>query len=248
MFDLVDIHCHTLSSIDDGAGDDGTMKAMLDVAYSDGIRAICFTPHFKTYEFRDNDDMEVYQGLINHSFELANAYTREKYPDMMLFLGNEIMYHDEIFNSLASKSCRSLNDSSYVLIEFQPSVSSFDIENAIIRILRKGYRPVIAHIERYNALIKKPELIFELRNMGALMQVNARGILKFKLGKVARFIKAVLKNKQVDIVASDAHDNMVFTQNLSKAMLFVAKHYGERYAEKIFSKNPISILNNEKIL
>ena len=246
MFDLVDIHCHALSCVDDGAGNEETMKAMLDAAYSDGIKAICFTPHFKIFEFNDSEDIDSYNDTISSSYELACAYARESYPDMTLYLGNEIMYHDEILNSLKSKSCRSLNNSSYILVEFQPTVTAFDIENAVIRILRKGYIPVIAHIERYSALIKKPELVYELRGMGALMQVNARGILKFKFGKIAKFIKTVLKTKQVDIVASDAHDNSIFAPALSKAMLFVAKRYGEKYAEKIFSKIPYKILNNEK--
>ncbi len=247
MFDLVDIHCHSLSNIDDGASNESVMKDMLDIAYNDGIKTICFTPHFKTFEFRDTEDVKEYQKEIDTSYMLAIAYAKEKYPDMELFLGNEVMYHNEIFDSLTDSHCRCLNDSSYILVEFHPSTSSFDIEKAISRILRKGYRPVIAHIERYSALLKKPEFIAELRNMGALMQVNARGILKFKIGRVARFIKTVLKKKQVDIVASDAHDNSIFTPNLSKAMSFVAKHYGEKYAEKIFSKNPKAVLNNEII-
>ena len=246
MFDLVDIHCHALSNVDDGAADEETMKSMLDTAYNDGIRVICFTPHFKIYEFRDSEDIENYNILINKSYELARSYVNEKYADMTLFLGNEIMYHDEMLDSLKSTACRSLNNGSYILVEFQPTVTSFDIENAVIRILRKGYIPIIAHIERYSALIKKPELVYELRNMGALTQVNATGILKFKFGKIARFLKTVLKKKQVDIVASDAHDNSIFTPKLSKSMLFVAKHYGEKYAEKIFCKVPKAVLNNEK--
>lgn len=247
MVDLVDIHCHTLSNVDDGARNEGIMQAMLDTAYSDGIKTICFTPHFKTFEFKSEQDFLEYRHIIDKSFIDAKSYVKDKYPDMKLFLGNEIMYHNEIFSSLDCGFCKCLNDSSYVLVEFQPSVSAFDIEKAVMRILRKGYRPVIAHIERYVSLLKKPELIRELRDMGALMQINARGILKFKFGKVARFIKMALKTKQVDIVASDAHDNSIFTQQLSKSMLFVAKHYGERYAEKIFSVNPKSVLNNEKI-
>lgn len=247
MFDLVDIHCHSLFSVDDGAIDENTMKSMLDVAYSDGIRTICFTPHFKTYEFQDDTDVCAYKEDINRSFSVASSYISEAHPDMKLFLGNEIMYHNEILSSLKEKKCYSLNNSSYVLIEFQPSISAFEIESAVLRILRAGYRPVIAHIERYSALIKKPELVKELRSMGALTQINARAILKFKIGKIAKFIKLVLKFKLVDVVASDAHDNSIFTQQLSKSMLFVSKHYGDAYAKKIFSTVPSAILNNENI-
>lgn len=245
LFDLVDIHCHSLFGVDDGAVDENTMKSMLDAAYSDGIRTICFTPHFKTYEFQDDMDIQSYKDDVKRSFSVASSYVNEVHPDMKLFLGNEIMYHNEILSSLKENKCDSLNNSSYVLIEFQPSITAFEIESAVLRVLRAGYRPVIAHIERYGALIKKPELVKELRSMGALTQINARAILGFKIGKIAKFIKMVLKSKLVDVVASDAHDNSIFTQQLSKSMLFVSKHYGDAYAKKIFSTVPSAILNNE---
>ena len=246
MFDLVDIHCHALCDVDDGARNETVMKAMIDIAYRDGIKTICFTPHFKTYEFRDNDDIDDYHKRIDKSFETAQQYALEKYPDMMLYLGNEIMYHNEIISSLSSLDCKSLNGSAYILVEFQPSVTCYDIESAILKILRRGYIPVIAHIERYSALIKKPELVVDLRNMGALMQINSRSITKFKIGKIARFIRGLLKRKQVDIVATDSHDDSFFVPNLSKSMMFVSKHYGESYAEKIFCKNALKVVSNKK--
>ena len=247
MFDLVDIHCHALSNVDDGAASEEAMKAMLDIAYNDGIKSICFTPHFKTYEFASEEEIRTYIHSIDENFLLAKEYATEKYSDLNLFLGNEIMYHSDFFDSLESDFCKSINRSSYVLIEFQPSTSRYDIENVISRILRKGYKPVIAHIERYSAFVRKPDLVFELRSLGAVMQVNARSILKFRFGKIARFLKLLLKRRQVDVVASDGHDSSIFTPTLSKSMLYVSKKYGENYAEKIFSKNPLSILNNEKI-
>lgn len=245
MIDLIDIHCHTLSGIDDGAIDEKMMKSMLDTAYSDGIRAICFTPHFKTYDFDSDEEITDYNKSISESFNIAVSYVKEKYLDMKLYLGNEIMYHNEILDSIKNKQCLSLNNSSYILVEFQPNISAFELENAILRILRAGYKPIIAHIERYNAFIKNFELVSELRNMGALTQINARSILKFRFGRMAKFIKKALKEKQVDIVSSDAHDNLDFTQQLSKSMLHVSKIYGEKYANKIFSSNQKSILDNK---
>lgn len=245
MFDLIDIHCHTLSNVDDGAIDESVMKSMLDTAYSDGIKTICFTPHFKIYEFENEKDIVDYCSSIKNSFDIAYSYVKEKYPDMVLFLGNEIMYHNEILDSLKSKQCIGLNNGSYILVEFQPSISAFELENAVMRILRTGYKPIIAHIERYNAFIKNFELVKELRNMGALTQINARSILKFKFGKISKLIKKALKEKQVDVVSSDAHDNDVFTQQLSKSMLYVSKNYGEKFAEKIFSANQKAILDNK---
>ena len=246
MFDLVDIHCHALFGVDDGADNEVTMKSMLDIAYNDGIRVICFTPHFKTYEFRSEKDISSYNNSILESFKIATEYAKKNLKGMALYLGSEIMCHNEIFDSLNSDACRSLNNGSYILIEFPLSATAYDIENTVARILRKGYKPVIAHIERYSALYKKPELISELRNMGALMQVNARSFTSFKFGKIRRFIKLLLKKRLIDIVATDSHDDSFYKPNFSKALPCVIKACGEKYAEKIFSKNAMSILSNEK--
>ena len=166
MFNLTDIHCHALSRIDDGAENSSMMKNMLDIAYSDGIRKICFTPHFKIFEFRNDNDINTYNTLTKQIFSIAVEYVKEKYPDMSLFLGNEVMYHSDFFSSLSKKHYRTLNNSLYVLVEFNPNVSEFDLKNGIMRILRKGFIPLLAHIERYGVLIKNFNLLQELKQMG----------------------------------------------------------------------------------
>ena len=246
MFNLVDIHCHTLSRVDDGAENSTMMKKMIDTAYADGIRKICFTPHFKIYEFKNEDDIAAYNNLIKQIFKIATEYANERYPDLTLCLGNEIMYHNDFIDSLQSNHCCSLNGSNYVLVEFLPSVTAFDLSNSVSRILRKGYIPLIAHIERYGALVKNRDLLFELKNMGALFQVNAQSVSKIKFGKTASFLKNAFKDNLVDVIASDAHDDSSFSQVLSKAYFYISKHFGDTYAKKIFCDNPTAILNNEK--
>lgn len=247
MVDFVDLHCHTLFRVDDGARTEEMMQSMLDIAYNDRIRYICFSPHFKIYEFYSEEEMYEQMKRLNRRFEAARKYVCEKYPDMKLFLGNEIMYHSDIYGSLSSKKCHFLGNSSFALIEFAPSATSYEIENTVSQLLRKGVKPLIAHIERYSALIKEPELLRTLKESGALFQVNAKSVLSFKLGKTARFLKSALKNQLVDVVASDAHNDTSFPPVLSKAYNSVAKFYGSVYADKIFHHTPLAILMNEKI-
>ena len=247
MTDFVDLHCHALFRVDDGAENEDVMKNMLDIAYSNGTRHICFTPHFKIYEFYDEDEMYEQINRLNRRFKVACNYAAEKYPDLNLYLGNEIMFHDEASESLFSKRCCFLNGSSYALVEFPPDSTGYAIENAVVKLLRKGIRPVIAHIERYPALIKDITLTKALKDCGALFQVNARAVTKFKFGKTAKFIKTVFGKKLVDVVASDAHNDTSFTPDLSKAYAAISKNYGADYADKIFHHTPLSILMNEKI-
>lgn len=248
MFNFIDIHCHSLSRIDDGAANSSMMKKMLDIAYADNIKTVCFTPHFKIYEFENENDIVLHNSLIKQMYDIATDYVKDVHPDMTLHLGNEIMYHNDFFDSLSSGSCLTINNSVYVLVEFSPNVTEFDIRTGISRILRKGYIPLIAHIERYGVLVKDIELLLELKSMGALFQINAKSVTKIKLGKAASFIKTVLKRRLVDVVATDAHDDEDFTPVLSKAYSSISKRYGEVYAKKLFCDNPNAILNNEKFI
>ena len=247
MIDFVDLHCHALFRVDDGARSEDIMKNMLDKAYSDGTRYLCFTPHFKIYEFDSEEDMYIQMQRLNRRFSVAKEYVSEKYPDLRLFLGNEIMYHSDIADSLMTKKCHFLGDSSFALIEFDPSCTAYEIENTVVKLLRKGIRPLIAHVERYSAFVNDLSFAKIIKESGALFQVNAKGVTRFKFGKTAKFLKTAFKKEWVDVVASDAHNDTNFTPQLSKAYKHVTEKYGAEYANKIFHDKPLSILLNEKV-
>ena len=246
MFYFTDIHSHTLSRVDDGAKNSAMMKKMIDIAYKDGIRTICFSPHFKIYEFHNDNEILLYNKGINQSFELACEYVSTTYPDMQLYLGNEIMYHDEMFSSLSSGFCKTINGSHYALIEFSPFATEREITNSATRALRKGYIPIIAHIERYECLVKNPDIICDLKQNGALMQVNAKSITSFPFSKTKRFINLLLNKKWIDVVATDSHDDKSFSPILSKAAAYVAKKCGIEYTKKIFCDTPNMIISDNK--
>ena len=247
MIDFVDIHCHALFRVDDGAIDEQMMYNMLDMAYSNGTKTICFTPHFKIFEFDSDEEIYSYMDRLKRRFKVANEYASEKYPDMKLFLGNEIMYHSDIYESLNSKKCHFLGNSSYALIEFSPDTSAYDIRTTVNKLLRQGIRPVIAHVERYTAFIKDFSLVKELKESGALLQVNSKALTKFKIGKIAKFIKTLLGKKLVDVVASDAHNDSNFSPQLLKAYELVSKKYGSDYADKIFHHIPLAVITDKKM-
>ena len=244
MDGFVDLHCHALYHIDDGAKDEQIMQNMLNMAYNDGTRYLCFTPHFKIYEFDEDDEMYEQVERMKRRFSDALAFVSENHSDMHLYLGNEIMYHADIPNSLFEGKCLFLGNSKYALIEFDPSATAYEIENTVVKLLRKGITPIIAHVERYSAMIKNASLVTALKDHGALFQANARAILKFKFGKSARFLKQALKRGLIDIVASDAHNDSSFPPVLSAAYEYVFKKYGEAYAIRIFRDIPLSVIRD----
>ena len=247
MWQMTDLHCHALCSVDDGAKDVEQMQKMLDIAYDDGISVICFTPHFKLHHFHTDEEIVRYNGKIRDSFSIACKYASEVHPDMRLYLGNEIMYHHDIYESIKNGRCSRLGSSSYSLVEFLPDTPFFEIRSALSNLMRKGVRPILAHAERYVDLSKNVGRARELRELGVLIQVNASSITKLKFGRSARFIKRLFKSSLVDLIATDAHDTASFKPIMSKAVSTVARKYGVKIAKKISQENPSLILENKNI-
>ncbi len=247
LYSFVDLHNHCLYGIDDGANDTSMMESMLNIAYKDGIKVICLTPHFKIYKFNDEDEIDEYNSIISHRFQKALDYAKSTFPDMTLLIGNEIMYHNDICDSISSLHCAKIGNGSHVLVEFSPHVSEYDLKNGLLKLLRKGYKPILAHFERYECIIKKPTLLHEIKELGATIQINSNSVLKFGFGKVVKLIKWALRKQLVDIVCTDAHNDTTISPNLSKAHNKVLKKYGEEYAKKIFHDNQIYILKLNNI-
>ncbi len=244
---MTDLHCHALCSVDDGAKSVEEMKQMLDIAYDDGIRRICFTPHFKAHHFKNDEQISHYNEQIKQSFSVALEYVSDKHSDMRLYLGNEVMHHHDIYESLSSGKCSFIAGSSYALVEFLPDSPFFEIQASLSNLLRKGVRPILAHIERYSALIEDISRVQELKEMGALMQVNASSITKIRLGRCARFIKSLFKKSLVDIVATDAHNANEYAPIMSRARDLISKKYGEGLARRACEVVPNMILENKKV-
>ncbi|MBQ9704433.1 MAG: hypothetical protein IJV68_07835 [Clostridia bacterium] len=246
--EIIDIHCHALLGADDKATDIEEAKRMLDTAYSDGIRAICFTPHFKVQSFADSDSVEAFDKQIQAYFDEINSFARENYQDLSLYLGCELLYHSESIELPISNPLRRINGGSYVLIEFYPEVSIYEMRNAVTRILRKGFVPIIAHIERYTALINRPNFAWDLREYGALLQADAKYVAKMRLGKISRFLKHMFRKSYIDVVASNSHNSQSYEHIMTKAAKRICYLYGKEMAERVLYSTPKSIIENKKLL
>ncbi len=240
-FPLFDMHCHMLASVDDGAENEAEMYRMLDLSYEDGIRMICFTPHFQLDFYGDNCDESL------SSFEKAKAYAKEKYPDLSLFLGNELFYHADALSHLMQGTCRTLNGSRYVLMDFNSGVELREIRSAVTQLLTHGYRPVLAHLERYPCFGLNLHPVEELCRQGCLVQVNASSF-DGEWGRAAKKrAEKMLSRGVVYAIASDAHHAEFRAPGLSGCAARVAEEYGEGLARRLFYENPLRLMKNERV-
>lgn len=234
---FADLHNHTLFGVDDGPGAEAEMFAMLDAAWADGTRMICLTPHCHPGYFGDT------RPRADRAFESLTRYAAEKYPDMRLFPGNELRYSPECLSWLASGVCRTLNWTDYVLVDFFAAEPAGNIIRGLERLLSAGYRPVLAHAERYGALSEQQ--VRELSRNGVWIQIDVQSLFgTYGLGSRLRS-RNLLKKKLVDIAATDAHDLGRRSPLLSRGYREVVRKYGEAYANAIFADHPRMLLTGE---
>lgn len=233
---FIDIHNHTLFGVDDGAKTIENAMAMLYDAKAQGAESIILTPHYR-------------HGMFGYPLDkvLANFKELKAAADSIglnLFLGCEYHVNSGIAEALNTGRCKTLAGGDYVLTEYSYETEYSYIVEHTHRLLSCGYFPVIAHVERYKCLTKKPALCAELSNMGALIQVNADSVLGLDGWATERFCKKLLKNEWADVIASDTHDRKERACHMGECKALVAKKYGSEYAERLFVTNPKRIINN----
>ncbi len=241
MTSFVDIHCHALFGVDDGAITEQDMYEMLRLAYENGTRTLCLTPH---YDPKPGEDTVM---TVEESFALATSYCEKHLPDIKLVLGNELSYRVGCMDSLLSGACRTLAGSRYVLVDFFLTPTLAEVKRGVSLIAGSGYIPVIAHVERYACLFGKIREVEAFVESGALVQVNADSLKLGVLSPVGRMARRLLAEGLVHMIASDAHNVTTRAPNLSEAYEAVRKKYGEAYAEILFSVNPQRVLSGVRI-
>ena len=163
-------------------------------------------------------------------------------------LGSEIMYSADILDTLEKNPDLRINGGNYVFIEFPNEISRYDMRSAVVKILRGGFIPVIAHIEEYREILKKPNFVWDLREYGAIIHVNASSVAKMRFGKVSYLLRFLFNKSYVDAVTVSPRSNESENMLLTKANAKITRLFGEDVAEKVIYSTPKLIINNEKII
>lgn len=233
---FADIHSHSLFGVDDGVRTEEEMQAMLDAAYADGIRYLCFTPHFHVGYFGNNEKAR------EKAFSKAGKYVNIKYPDMKLCMGNELRYSRECISWLEDGRCLTLNGTKYVLVDFSEVERAGTIVDGVNRLLNAGYIPVLAHAERYDDLSRSLREIQSFRQDGALIQVDSQSLLGGFGRAVKMRARAILRRGYADIVSTDAHDLRRRTPEMNEVFQFIERKYGRTYGEWLCRNHALELL------
>ncbi|MGN0316816.1 MAG: CpsB/CapC family capsule biosynthesis tyrosine phosphatase [Lachnospira sp.] len=234
---IVDVHCHIMPGVDDGSVNMAETLKMLKLAKNEGITHMIATPHYKSGH--RNASPEKIRELLAE----VKVTARQCCINMELFQGNEILYHEEMCDSLNQGRISRMNGSNYVLVEYMPSDTYQRIRNSLDEIMSEGYQPIVAHIERYNCMSDDIENVMEIRRIGAEIQVNASSIVGDSGKDIKKFVHSLLKEQMVDYVGTDAHHcEGSRTPQMTECCDMLYKKYDEDYVNEILYANAMDRL------
>lgn len=240
MEQIVDIHCHILPGVDDGASSMEETISMLEQAVADGITTMIATPHYHLGRKVASYDMveAAYQDVLCE-------IEKRKLP-LRIYLGNEIFCSDTALEDITKKKAHTMDGTRYILLEFHPGNSYRDIRHGVHTAIEEGYIPIVAHAERYQALAENIDRVDELVQMGCYIQLNAADIMGAEGFRMKQLCKKLLKEELVHFVATDAHKaEGRRTPKLCKCVSYIEKKYGKDYAKAIFETNPMCVLQDK---
>ncbi len=239
---MIDLHCHILPAVDDGATDFDTALNICRLAAEDGCTAMVATPHLR-HEFWQNEDRAYLEQLWHRVRDLADGV-------IDVHLGGEIAVNSAScreMSHLPEGNLLSLAGSRYLLLEFHHIGMGPDPEELIHELVIDGWHPVIAHPERIRWLASDPRYIEALIDLGALVQITAMSLTnlagRFAFDSASRMLDAGM----VHFVASDAHDTRNRPPGLSRAFRRVAENLGEPVARQLFITHPQAVLEDRPL-
>lgn len=233
---VVDIHSHMLYGVDDGSKTIEESLQMLGISYKEGIVNVVLTPHYE----RNNNIYDSEQ-LISHFNELKKEVSL-RYPDMNLYLGNEILYEEGILEDLKTGKIATMNKTRYILVEYLPNISYEEMYKSFRALIQARFLPILAHVERYRCLHKKMDRIDEIKELGIYLQMNGESILGGIFSEHARWCHKLLKEEQISFIASDAHNCTTRSPRLLKSIEWMKKNLSQSYCNKVLWDNPQMML------
>lgn len=232
---FVDIHCHLLPAIDDGASDWDESLAMARMAVDDGIGTILCTPH-QLGSFSHNRGEMIRQRVS----ELRERLRQAKIP-LTVAVGGDVRIEPEMVALLKRGEVVSLADTrKYVLLEL-PHEIYLPLERLLADLAGAGCRGILSHPERNEGLLRDIEIVPPLVAAGCLMQITAGSLLGEFGPRSKKYSEQLLERGLVHFVSSDAHGTKRRRPLLSAAYQRVVELAGEATAKNLFCRHGAAV-------
>lgn len=240
---MVDLHCHLLPAVDDGARSFDEAAAMCQAAASDGCRALVATPHQRHPRWW-NDDLRALSALRDELQQKVGSTPR-------IHLGGEVRCDAEVLSAVDRLSTDggilTLAGSRYILLELNGAGIGPDPREIVHEIGVAGLIPVLAHPECIPWLADDIGLLSSLVEGGALLQITGSSVLGDFGRKPQARVKKMLDLDLVHFVASDCHRLDHRPPQQARARQAIVKGWGANVAWRLFEANPGDVIRNRPL-
>jgi protein-tyrosine phosphatase len=235
---MVDIHCHLLPGVDDGAKSWEVSEEMCRIAAEDGIQHIVCTPHAND-EY--NYDRAQHEQRVKELRERVGGR-------IQLSLGCDFHFSfDNIQEAMNAPEKFCISGTDFLLVEFSDFAISPALNDALLRFISMGITPVITHPERNMVIQRKPEYALQLAEQGCVIQVTANSLTGHWGSTVKKMSLWLLEREAVHVIASDAHDTKHRPPILSRARDVLKEMVGVQVATALVHDNPRAIISGRPL-
>ena len=238
---MIDLHCHLLPGVDDGARTLDDSLAMAQQAVSEGISHILVTPHHRNGKYLNPKEAVL---------EATTALQKElddRGIGLTLYPSQEIRINGDLMDDIENEDILFIDEEQrYLLIEFPTLSIPAYTEQLFFKLRQQGITPVIVHPERNQAIIDDPNILLPFIERGALTQVTASSYVGAFGKDIARLSNQLIEANLVHILASDAHNTRGRGFHFRKAFAKLEAEFGP---EKVayFKQNAKDLFNGDVV-
>lgn len=240
---MIDIHCHILPDIDDGASGMDESLEMAKMALRSGVTDIIATPHFRG----EPEGLVQLERIYRRHEQMCRAL-KENNIALKLHRGAEILCLPQTPALAQEKKLPTLAGTDYVLVEFYFDEPFGYMDRSLEKISQSGYRIVVAHPERYETIQQDPYLLEKWVRQGYVLQLNKGSVLGKFGERAARAADAILSMGFAHLFASDAHSCYQRTPHMEEIVRWTEDFCTERYAHILLEENPGRLLRGRDMV
>jgi protein-tyrosine phosphatase len=193
-----DIHSHLIPGIDDGVKDLEEAISMVKALKNMGYERLVITPHVMSQKY-NNSSKDIKEG-----FDALKKKIEKDGINIKLFIAAEYYLDEHLLDLIEKKDILTFSDH-YILFELSFASAPLFLEDAIFLMQTKGYKPVLAHPERYHYFHFSFDKYQDIKGKGVLFQLNINSFNGYYSKPVKKMAIKLMKEGMVDFLGSDTH-------------------------------------------
>ena len=235
---MLDLHCHYLPGVDDGARTLDEGIALVRAAAANGIERIVLTPHVHPGRYGNT------LNNLKPRFENFRRAVESARIPVQLALGSEARLCDELLPMLDRGEVPLLESAigaKTLLLELPHSHIPPGCSSFIRWLQRRDIAPLLVHPERNKELMAHPQRLHKLREAGCMVQVTAAAVIGRFGSRAQQAANSFLEKGWVNVVASDAHNLRHRPPLMREAAVAIAERFGEEVAHELMVTAPAAL-------